>query len=49
MVNSGHDSNFVQDCPDISTAFDGGGVTFGGLNKPREEFDSPAPRWQAND
>lgn len=43
MVNSGHDSNFVQDCPDISTAFDGGGVTFGGLNKPREKFDSPAP------
>lgn len=43
LVNSGHDSNFVQDCPEISTAFDGGGVTFGGLNKPREEYDSPAP------
>jgi len=43
VVNCGHDSNFVQDCPDISTAFDKGAVSFGGLNKPREEYDSPAP------
>jgi hypothetical protein len=43
LVNCGHDSNFVQDCPDITTPFDGGGVSFGGLNKPREEYDSPAP------
>ncbi len=43
VVNSGHYSNFVTDCPDISTSFDKGGVTFGGLNKPRDVYDSPAP------
>jgi len=43
FINSGHDSNFVEDCPAISAAFDGGDVTFGGLNKPREVYDSPAP------
>lgn len=43
FVNSGHDSNFVQDCPGISVAFDKGGVTFGGLNKPRDVYDSPPP------
>lgn len=42
-VNSGHNANFVQDCPDISTAFDGGGVSFGGNNKPRDEYNSPPP------
>jgi microsomal dipeptidase-like Zn-dependent dipeptidase len=42
-VNSGHNSNFVQDCPDISTAFDSGAVSFGGINKPREVYDSPPP------
>ncbi|MCB9740933.1 MAG: membrane dipeptidase [Deltaproteobacteria bacterium] len=42
-LNCGHDSNFVEDCPDISTAFDKGEVTFGGLNKPRDVYDSPAP------
>ncbi len=43
FVNTGHYSSFVQDCPAISAAFDGGGVTFGGLNQPREVYDSPAP------
>jgi microsomal dipeptidase-like Zn-dependent dipeptidase len=43
LINSGHDSNFVQDCPQISTAFDHGDVTFGGINKPREVYDAPAP------
>jgi microsomal dipeptidase-like Zn-dependent dipeptidase len=43
FINSGHYSDFVQDCPGISTAFDSGEVTFGGLNKPRDVFDSPAP------
>lgn len=43
FINSGHDSSFVEACPGISTTFDGGGVTFGGLNKPRAVYDSPAP------
>ena len=43
FINSGHYSDFVQDCPAISAAFDSGDVTFGGLNKPRDVYDSPAP------
>lgn len=43
LINSGHWSNRVEDCPEISAAFDHGEVTFGGLNQPREEYDSPAP------
>ncbi len=43
FVNSGHYSNFVEDCPGPNTVFDGGDVTFGGLNKPRDVYDSPAP------
>lgn len=43
FINSGHWSDFVTDCPGISANFDGGDVTFGGLNKPRDVYDSPAP------
>ncbi len=43
FINSGHYGNFVEECASISSAFDGGGVTFGGLNKPRDEYNSPAP------
>ena len=43
FVNSGHFSNFVEDCPDSPSVFDNGPVTFGGLNQPREEYASPAP------
>jgi microsomal dipeptidase-like Zn-dependent dipeptidase len=43
FVNSGHYSNFTQDCPDSPSAFDNGGVTFGGLNQPREDYAAPAP------
>ncbi|MBT9554742.1 MAG: hypothetical protein IV100_01880 [Myxococcales bacterium] len=41
MLNSGHYSNFVESCPGPDETFDGGGVTFGGLNKPREQYDAP--------
>jgi hypothetical protein len=41
FINSGHYSNFVADCPSINASFDGGGVTFGGLNKPRDPYDAP--------
>ncbi len=43
FVNSGHFSNFVQDCPDSPSVFDNGGVIFGGLNEPRKEYAAPAP------
>ena len=43
FANSGHDSNFVLDCPDVPSAFDKGNVQFGGINKPRENYDDPAP------
>jgi microsomal dipeptidase-like Zn-dependent dipeptidase len=43
FINSGHYGNFVEECASISSAFDGGGVTFGGLNMPRDTYNSPAP------
>lgn len=43
FINSGHWSNFVEDCPDVPTVFDRGGVTFGGLNQPRADYAAPAP------
>ncbi len=43
FINSGHDSNLVTDCPDSPTSFDHGGVRFGGLNMPRDDYDAPAP------
>ncbi len=42
--NSGHWSNFTLDCPDPQVGgFDSGDVNFGGLNTPRDVYDSPAP------
>ncbi len=43
MLNSGHYSNFTEDCPKIEGGFDKGDVIFGGLNRPREVYDSPPP------
>ncbi|MCA9640155.1 MAG: membrane dipeptidase, partial [Myxococcales bacterium] len=43
VINSGHYTSKVQDCPGIDVTFDHGGVTFGGLNKPRDAFDSEPP------
>ncbi len=48
FVNSGHDSSFVPECPPLKAAFDGGDISFGGLNKPREVYDSPAPHDMSN-
>ena len=33
----------MADCPGPSTTFDGGDVTFGGLNQPRDDYDAPPP------
>ena len=44
FANSGHWSNFTLECPDPQVGgFDSGDVNFGGLNMPREVYDSPAP------
>ncbi|MFT7580546.1 MAG: microsomal dipeptidase-like Zn-dependent dipeptidase [Myxococcota bacterium] len=43
LLNSGHYSNFVEDCPGIDTTFDGDSVSFGGLNRPRENYFDPPP------
>lgn len=44
FANSGHWSNFTLDCPDPQVGgFDSGDVNFGGLNMPRDVYDSPAP------
>lgn len=44
FFNSGHWSNFTEDCPEgVPGNFDHGDVEFGGLNMPREEYLSPAP------
>ncbi|MCH9682760.1 MAG: dipeptidase [Deltaproteobacteria bacterium] len=44
FLNTGHWSNFTADCPnDVPAVFDQGGYSFGALNSPREDYDSPAP------
>lgn len=44
FANTGHWSNFTLECPDPQVGgFDSGDVNFGGLNKPRDVYDSPAP------
>ena len=43
LINSGYYSNYVEDCPDTPWGGDGGGVTFGGLNEPRDEYQMEEP------
>ncbi|MCH9683451.1 MAG: hypothetical protein K0V04_18585 [Deltaproteobacteria bacterium] len=44
FFNSGHWSNFTEDCPaDVPSVFDKGDVAFGGLNMPRDEYMSTPP------
>jgi Membrane dipeptidase (Peptidase family M19) len=44
FMNSGHWSNFTEDCPPESHAvFDNGDVVFGGLNMPRDDYDADPP------
>lgn len=43
FLNSGHWSNFVEDCPDVPAVFDKGNIEFGDLNMPRDEFISDPP------
>jgi microsomal dipeptidase-like Zn-dependent dipeptidase len=50
FVNSGHWSNFTLDCPPglSNEGFDSGDVYFGGLNMPRDVYDSPPPNDLSN-
>jgi microsomal dipeptidase-like Zn-dependent dipeptidase len=43
FINSGHYNSKIEDCPMGTSVFDKGGLTFPGLNKPREDYDAPAP------
>ncbi len=45
FFNSGHWTNKTQDCPGdgMPRGWDGGGITFGGLQKPRDVYVSEAP------
>lgn len=43
FINTGHWSNFTEDCPDVPTVFDRGDVAFGGLNEPRDDYFAPPP------
>lgn len=42
FINTGHWSSFTEDCdPSIPSNFDRGGLTFGGLNMPRDDYFAP--------
>ena len=45
FFNSGHWTNMTEDCPGggLPTGFDGGSITFGGLQQPRDVYASAAP------
>ncbi len=43
FMQTGHWSNFTDDCPDIPSSFDKGRVQFGGFNMPRADHLAPAP------
>ncbi len=46
FFNTGHWTNRTEDCPDepdMPLGFDKGGISFGGLQMPRDEYQSEAP------
>lgn len=43
FINTGHYSSDVPECPGLDASFDGGDVTFGGINQPRDDYASPPP------
>lgn len=43
FIQTGHWSNFTDDCPDLPTVFDRGDVAFGGLNEPRDDYFATPP------
>ena len=50
FLNSGHWSNFTEDCPvEVTDGFDKGDVFFGSLNMPRDEYISDAAQRHVSD
>ncbi|MFW5968672.1 MAG: hypothetical protein ACOCV2_14200, partial [Persicimonas sp.] len=43
FAQTGHWSNFTEDCPDVPARFDQGDVVFGGLNEPRDDYHADPP------
>ena len=43
FAQTGHYSNFTDDCPDLPSVFDRGSVAFGDLNEPREDYLADPP------
>jgi microsomal dipeptidase-like Zn-dependent dipeptidase len=43
FINSGHWSNYTEDCPNVYSVFDKGRLEFPGLNQPRDVYMSAAP------
>lgn len=43
FAQTGHESNFVEDCPGVPAGFDQGDVQFGGLNDPRDDYFAEPP------
>jgi len=43
FLNSGYWTNMTDDCPDVQAGFDGGSITFGGLQSPRDVYMSQPP------
>lgn len=41
FVNSGHYTSQAEDCPLGRQGFDGGSLSFGDLNRPRDDFEAP--------
>ncbi|MBA2664511.1 MAG: hypothetical protein H0U74_19645 [Bradymonadaceae bacterium] len=48
FAQTGHWSNFTDDCPDQPTNFDRGSVTFGGLNEMRDDYLAKPPNDMSN-
>ncbi len=49
FAQTGHWSNFVdEDCPDLPSVFDRGGITFADLNEPRDDYLADPPNDMSN-
>lgn len=43
FIQTGHWSNYVEDCPDVPAPFDHGALMFGNLNSPRADYFAAPP------
>lgn len=43
FIQTGHWSNYTQDCPDVPARFDHGPLSFGGINQPRDDYFAAPP------